>query len=173
MPASSAPFVMEDVVREVNMRASRQANIVLTGILPSPPLTDAGIVTNLLRDELGINAIVTCWSRLGRPSANINRPCALLVTLSSEGDARKAIRSAKRLRSSADSHVRNRVFLNADLTPEQRKVDYDLRMELKRRRAADEADLIIRNGRLHTKALRPAAPETLDVATISAARAGP
>ena len=84
---TSPPLVMEDVVRELHLRTSRQANVVLTGILPSPHLTDAAIVTNLLQVDLGINTTVTRCVRLGKPSADANRPCILLASLSSETDA--------------------------------------------------------------------------------------
>jgi hypothetical protein len=43
------------------------------------------------------------------------------------------------------------VYVNADLTPEQRKLDYNLRTELKHRRSVGERNLIIRNGKLVTK----------------------
>ena len=140
------------------MRASRRSNIVLTGILPSPPFTDFGIVTNLLCDELVINTTVTHCVRLGKPSADVNRPGVLQVTLSSESNARTAIRDARKLRNSADYHVRDHIFLNAGLTPEQCKADYELRAKLIRRRAAGEADLIIRNGKLQTKTPHPPGP---------------
>ena len=151
------PFVMSDVVRELDLRASKKANIVLSGVRPSPPLSDNAVVNNLLHTELGINATVVRCSRLGKPSANPNRPQLLLATLSSDADSRAAIRSATKLRSSTDAHVRDHVYLNADLTMEQRKLDYELRTELKLRRAAGEQDLVIRVGKLHTKHSRSVA----------------
>lgn len=75
------PLVMEDLVRDLDMRVSRKCNIVLSGVLPSPPLTDAGIVKTLLQDEIGIDVTVVRCTRLGKPSANINRPSVLLVTV--------------------------------------------------------------------------------------------
>ena len=157
-PTTATPLAIEDVVRGVSMRASRRSNIVFTGILPSPPFTDAGIVTNLLRDELGINTTVAHCVRLGKPSADVNRLGVLLVTLSSESSVRAAISDARKLSKSADHHVRDHIFLNADLTPEQRKADYELRTELRRRRAAGEADLIVRNGKLQNKTPHPPGP---------------
>jgi hypothetical protein len=114
-PTSPAPMplVMEDLVRELDMRVSRKCNIVLSGVLPSPPLTDAGIVKTLFHNEMGIDVTVVRCSRLGKPSANVNRPCALLVTLSSNVDARTVIRSARKLRNSTDAHVCDHVYFNA------------------------------------------------------------
>lgn len=168
--AASLPLAINDVVRELDMRANKKSNIVLSGILPQPPQTDAGIVTRLLHDELGIDAVVTRCTRLGKPSADVNRPCLLLATLASDTDAQAAIRAAKRLRSSSDNHVRQHVFLNADLTPEQRKLDFDLRSELKRRRSAGERDLVIRNGKVCTKQHQAASPTVPAPAAAGAAR---
>ena len=82
------------------MRVAKKANIVLSGVLPSSSLTDSVILTNLLRDELNINATVTRCTRLGKPSANPSRPCRLLATLSSGADALAAVHSARKLRNS-------------------------------------------------------------------------
>jgi hypothetical protein len=56
-----------------------------------------------------------------------------------------------------DNHTRDNVFINRDLTPEQRAFDYELRKDLKRRRAAGEQNLVIRNGKVCEKQARPAA----------------
>ena len=156
LSSPTPPLVMNDVVRELDMRASKKANIVLSGLRSSSTTNDSTAIHDLLRDELRINATVVRCICLGKPSADINRPQQLLVTQSFNADARAAVRLAKNLRNSGDAHTRDHVYLNADLTPEQRKLDYDLRSELKRRRAVGEQDLVIQNGRLHTKPHQPA-----------------
>ena len=150
------PLVVSDVVRELDMRAFKKANIVLSGLRFSSIMSDSIAMHDLLRDELRINATVVHCIRLGKPSADTNRPQRLLVALSSDADARTAVCFAKNLRNSRDTHTRDHVCLNADLTPEQRMLDYNLRSELKRLQAAGEQDLIIRNSRLHTKPRQPA-----------------
>ena len=154
-PTISASLEISDVIHELDLRVSKKANIVLSGILPSLSLADSVIVTNLLRDEFNINATVTRCTHLGKLSVDPSRPCRLLATLSSGADALTAVRSAKKLRSSIDAHVRGHVYINADMTPERRKQDYNLRTELKRRRTAGEPDLVIRNSKLITKPPRP------------------
>ena len=62
---------MADAVREVSMRALRQASIVLTAILPSLPLTGVGIVINLLR--LFVYLFNFIGKRLG--FLPVSRPC--------------------------------------------------------------------------------------------------
>ena len=145
-PTISASLEISDVIHELDLRVSKKANIILSGVLPSSSLTDSVIVANLLGDELNINATVTCCTRLGKPSADPSHSCRLLATLTDGTDALSAVRSAKKLRSSTDAHVRVHVYINADMTPELRKQDYNLRTELRRRRTAGEPDLVIRNG---------------------------
>ena len=126
-PLTSPPVTLlplapkiNDVVREIDLRASKKANFMLSGIVPSPSQSDGALVATLLCNELGIDTTVIRCTHLGKPSANVNRPQLLLVTVSSDVDARTAIHSATNLRSSTDDHIRDNVYLNADLTPEQR-----------------------------------------------------
>ena len=137
----------------MDLRASKKAKIVLSGVNRLPPLTDARIVTNLLRNKYSIDATVircTCFRKL---STNVNRPSLQLVTLSSGNDARAAIRTAKKLRTSTDDYVRDHVFFNTKLILDQRKQDYDLRMEFKKTPYCGENSIwyVIRNRKMHTK----------------------
>ena len=75
----------------------------------------------------------------------------LIATLASEMDAWAAVRSATLLRKSTSPEVRNNVFLNADLTKEQRSTEFKLRAELKWRRLLGELNLVIRDGRVKAK----------------------
>lgn len=167
----SSPLVLNDVVREIDLRAARKGNLVISGLRPSAR-DDAVAVSDLLRKELDITANVTHCVRLGKPTDD-NHPRRLLVTLSSDADSSSAIRSAKKLRNSADAHVRDSVYINADLTPEQRKIDYNLRCELKRRRSAGEVNLIIRNGAIQIKKSRAADATPLAHPAVPATTAAP
>jgi hypothetical protein len=157
----SVPALVK-VVCELDLQASKKTNIVLSGIAPSL-LTDADIVTNLLRDELGITANITKCTRLGKPKADGDRgtrPRLLLATLSSADTANDVLRATIKLRHSTDNYTRDNIFINRDLTPEQRVFDYELRKDLKRRRAAGEQNLVIHNGKVCKKQVRPAAAPT-------------
>jgi hypothetical protein len=102
--------------------------------------------------------LYTCKGRVWDPSLDCHgRPRLLLVTLSSADTANDVIRAATKLRRSTDNHTRDNIFINRDLTPEQRAFDYELRKDLKRRRAAGEQNLVIRNGKVCEKQARPAA----------------
>lgn len=118
------------------------------------------IVTNLLRDELGITANVMKCTCLGKPRADSfrdTRPRLLLVTLSSADTANDVIRAATKLRRSTVNHTHDTIFINRDLTPEQREFDYELRKDLKLRHAAGKQNLVIRNGKVCEKQVCPAA----------------
>ena len=101
-----------------------------------------------MHNELGLDVIVTKCSRIGKVTAANSSPRLLQVTLSSESDARAALRDAKKLRQSTDQYVKDHVYLNADLTRKQCAEDYKLRTELRRRHSAGEHNLAIRNGRI-------------------------
>ena len=74
-----------------------------------------------------------CSRRLGKKNTNDPRPRRLLIKLKSEDEVRSVLAAAKTLRHSDDDHVRTSVYINADLTPTQAKLEYEKR---KRRREA-------------------------------------
>ena len=139
---------VDDLVREIDRRSLRKINIVFSGLKLSLA-DDAEIVKNLLHNDLHIDTTVTRCVRVGQ--AQPDRPKLLIATLASEMDARAAIRSATLLRKSTSPEVRNNVFLNADLTKEQRSTEFKLRAELKRRCLLGELNLVIRDGRVITE----------------------
>ena len=56
-PSTSSPVTLtpsapkiNDVVREIDLRASKKANFVLSGIVPSPSQSDGALVATLLRN---------------------------------------------------------------------------------------------------------------------------
>ena len=144
------PLTVNDVAHELKLRNSKETNIISSGILLSTILSDAQIVINLLLDELNVITIVTHCLRLGKH--NTARPQLLLANLAHASDAMKVIRLAKSLRNSRNDDVKNNVYINPDLTHEQRTIQYNLRTELKHRKAAGETDLIIKNKRIVTAA---------------------
>lgn len=83
---------------------------------------------------------------------------AAFLSLSSDADARAIIHLVTKLRKSIDIHVHDLVYLNADLMPEQLKLDYELRTEHKRRCTVDKHDLVIRDGKLIVKSSRLTGP---------------
>ena len=80
--------------------------------------------------------------RRGGPSG----PPPLLVTLSKEEDARQVIKLANNVRTSTDPQINSSLFINPDFTKMERHEQFNLRSELKRRKAGGESNIIIRNG---------------------------
>ena len=98
MTPSPPSIVMNNVVREINLRASKQSNLIISGVRPSLQ-SDDDLVTNLLHDELSLDVIVAKCSRIDKATAN-QSPRLLQVTLASINDVRAALRDAKKLRQS-------------------------------------------------------------------------
>ena len=73
---------MDQVACEVDQRVAKSTEIVLRGVNHLPPLTNIGIVTNHLRNELGVDATVICCTRLGK-LANVIRSSLLLLRTAS------------------------------------------------------------------------------------------
>ncbi len=81
----------------------------------------------------------------------------MLATLADEKQATEALRSAKLLRRSTAAHIRDNVYVNADLTQQQRTALFNAHTEIRRRRAAGEMDLVIRDGHVVKKSASRAA----------------
>ena len=135
--------IVNKVVREINLRNSKQSNIVISG-LPSADVSDSVLVQNLLMDEMNISVTVSHIARLGKHVTT--RPQLQLATLPSADNVKKVFRLAKSLPDSTAISVRENVYINQDLTQEQRNQQYKLRTELKHRKASGERNLVIKNG---------------------------
>ena len=59
------------------------------------------------------------------------------------------------LRSSTNPAVKDKVYINRDLTLQERQDQLALRIELKLRRAAGENDICIRAGKINSMAKKP------------------
>ena len=70
------------------------------------------------------------------------------ICLRDETDKQLLLSNAKKLRSSTNSAVRDNVYINRDLTLQERQHQSALRNELKLRRAAGEKDIGIRAGKI-------------------------
>ena len=167
---SPIPVSISDVVKEVYLRDLKKANIIITSLPITPLLNDDIAVKNLLRDELNINANITQCTRLGKPTAG--RTQLLQVSLDSETTAKNVIRSAKSLRDSPVKSISDMVYINPDLTKDQCAAQFQLRAELKRRRASGEVNLIIKNNRIVTKSSRTATAGALSSTAASSSLLG-
>ena len=112
---------------------------------------------DLLHNELSLTTTVKHTTRLDKPSAY--RRQLLKVTLASPADARNAHCLAQTLHNSKHAFVRDHVPINPTLiTHEQCLIRYNLRTELKRRKAVGETNLTIKHDRIVTKATHNSSP---------------
>lgn len=130
------------IVDEVRERAIRSKNVVVTGIKADGH--EDAMVAHILSNELHLTSTAVSCTRLGGGTAR--RPAPLLVTFASPTEASAVIKVAKSLRSSTDADIKSTVYISPDYTKLERKEQYNLRVELRRRKAAGEGDLIIRRG---------------------------
>ena len=138
---------LEDLEKE-----KRKKNVVFFNLIESDkqePLErfneDMDLCYNLLKNELGIPHInIVNLIRLGKRTGSSARP--LLVKLGGEEDRIEILRLAKGLRHS--TRFKN-VFINRDMTENERESDRRLREELKEKRRADEgSSFVIRKGKV-------------------------
>lgn len=118
-----------------------------TGAKPTERRANDINSVNQLIDELNVDATPVQVFRMGRPSmassegANGNlllkkRPRLLKVIFQTTGQQREMVKSARQIK---DSAIFKGVFIRPSLTAEQRKIEFELREELKSRRANGES----------------------------------
>ena len=124
---------MYDTYRELQNRKSRKLNLVISGIKESSQ--DELTVSDLIRTQLAIaDANVTNCRRLGKPGPH---PRPLLISLKTIKLKREILARAPTLRSYATPENK-RVYINPDLTPQQRQTNMLLREQLKQKRLPGE-----------------------------------
>ncbi len=146
--ATPAPDV-DSLLREITERDLRKANVIFHGLTADAVTNDQAKADNLLNHVLRSGVNIKKCVRLGKDGGI--RPRPLLVTLSSEAEARAALKVAPQLRKSTDEYIKASVYLNADLTKAQKEAEYLLRVERRQRSAAGEHDLVIRSGKVVAK----------------------
>jgi hypothetical protein len=117
-------------------RQRRQSNVIVSGLRPSQTVSDAELFKNLCFSELGIQPDIIKLKRLGSLHAEKVQP--ILVIMRQNAQAQQLISSAKQLRRSSDPAVRDHVYINPDLTRAEAEAAYQLRLQRRRRRAADQ-----------------------------------
>ena len=151
-PLPSMPTNITRLVGELHERANRSKNVVVFGVKIRN--NDDDVIKSIIKDELSLHVTAVSCSRLG--AGGTRGPAPLLVKFGSDDDALDVIRSAKKLRSSTNADIKASVFIPPDYTKLERKEQYNLRVELRRRKAAGENDLIIRKGSIVTRRQPPA-----------------
>ena len=155
------------IVDEYLDRERRKSNLIIYG-LPEPTGStpterrsyDDANFSSIVNTEFQIDTIEISKSfRLGKRVEGKNRP--LLITLMDNNIRNRILRNAKNLQKSS---TYSKVFISPDLSPKERASNKILRQELRRRKEAGEANLIIRRGKIVTK---PVVPNTTAVSMDS------
>jgi hypothetical protein len=138
--------MINDVSLELKRRVDKECNVIVFGLQPRRDIDDVAIFTDLIRSELDLTPHITKTKRLG--DSKNGKPPPLLVCLRDTDEKRALLVNAKKLRKSANSSVKDNVFINADLTLQQRQQGAALRRELKARKESGEVDIVIRSGKI-------------------------
>ncbi|CAH1250128.1 Hypp8776 [Branchiostoma lanceolatum] len=140
------------LVDEYIEREKRPKNLVVFNVpeevkddATGSKLSDSKVFTDIIKEEFNLIPKEQAAYRLGR--RNPEKPRPLLIRIYSDDTSSRALifRRAKDLRNSARW---SRVYIVPDMTPNEREVDRKLRQELKSRREAGEANVVIRRGRI-------------------------
>ena len=127
--------------------------------IPTKVAKDTKAISDIIKDNLKINlpdGQIINARRLGTLDTEsesakngVPKPRPLKITFSDISKKRDVLTAAKNLRTS-DNDIAKKLYINPDLTPEQRKSDQVLRQEMWRRRTENNENVIIRKGEIVT-----------------------
>ena len=133
---------------EKEEQEKRKCNIVASNLPESEAPSgeerkreDVTNIVDIIKDELRLNVRVENAFRAGKKQEN--RPRILIVTLKSEASKWDVLKTSKLLRESENEVVRN-IYINKDLTVQEREQQKKLRDEVKARRAQGENVKIVK-----------------------------
>ena len=133
--------IIESTIKNIN---KKKCNIVVSGIVENnSDQHDSALFVSVCRDIIGVDPHVVRSVRIGgkrtpalqsqtTPSLK-PRPRLFLVTLSSEQQVSEIMNYAKHLRDAQDEYVRQHIYFNYDITKEEAKLQYERRMERRRK----------------------------------------
>jgi hypothetical protein len=96
------------------LKRRRESSLIVNGLEPAVGRPDDQLFAALCSTELSVRPDVVSAKRLGRSQVGKIQP--LLIYLKQADQAQQLINSAKRLRHSANAAVRDKVFINPNLT---------------------------------------------------------
>ena len=105
----------------------RSSSLIVSGLQPNNSKSDRLLFSQLVLNEFGLQPDITYIKRLGQPLPEKTRP--LLVALRSIDQTQQIINSARKLRQSQNSLVRDGVYINPNLTKAEAAAAYQLRSQ--------------------------------------------
>ena len=124
---------LTEVHKEQVIAQNRKKNVV-SGMIPIIGMSDAELFQKLCCLHSNITVDVVNSRRLGKPGGSKQQP--LLVTLGHVEQAADVLASALELRYTYDDQIKRSIFINADLTPTEARVAFELRNAKRLRRLA-------------------------------------
>jgi hypothetical protein len=106
--------VVTAVYIDQSIKKSREASIIVTGLAPVATKSDTEIFASICASELNFQSSISTVKRLGRQLVGKVQP--LLVNLKKTDHSKQLIGSAKQLRQSSDPIIREKVYINPNLT---------------------------------------------------------
>ena len=157
----NAPMQFTGIFDAFVDRERRKNNVVVHNLTESDGDThtermtkDRSKLGELLRRELNLNVRIVKTFRVGKYAPGKNR--LLIATMDSEETKWEVVRIAPQLRG---TDTGSNIFINPDLTKQEREQGKKLRGELAERRAKGERNLAIRRGRIIKLKQAPDGPD--------------
>lgn len=135
-PSSHQVGSGDDVMHEISERQKRSCNLMIFNFPEKGEQEDGNAAKALILDLTSDNIPIKSVSRIGRKNKNGYR--SMRVTLHNAEDVRKVIRSKRNIDKS------QKVFIDNDLTSQQRENLNNLKNEIKVRQQNGEQNLILK-----------------------------
>jgi hypothetical protein len=117
--------VVAAVYVDQSLKRRRESSLIVNGLEPAVGRPDDQLFAALCSTELSVRPDVVSAKRLGHSQVGKIQP--LLVYLKQADQAQQLINSAKRLRHSANPAVRDKVFINPNLTKAEAAAAFQVR----------------------------------------------
>ena len=141
-----------EVLNVLSDKERRRCNIVVHNLKESSGnthnekmLNDQARLTALIRDVFQLQVGISKSFRAGNSSSDREKPRLMVATLDSEAAKWELIKMAPQLRNTPGF---TNIYINPDLTKEEREEGKKLRQELARRKRNGETGLVIRRGKI-------------------------
>lgn len=132
-PNSFQQSVVAAVYIDQSTKKMRETSLIVSGLEPSIGHPDSELFSCLCREEFDIQPGIVKTKRLGKHSPSAGKAQPLLVILREKDQVRNLLASARQLRHSTNPAVRDRIYINPNLTKAEADAAYQLRV--KRRQA--------------------------------------
>jgi hypothetical protein len=125
--------VITAVYVDQTVKKRRETSLIVTGLVPTEHISDTKLFADLCNSEFHVQPEVVYTKRLGHPQSGKTQP--LLIYLKQADQVTTLINCAKNLRRSTDPAIREKVYINSNLTKAEAAAAYQVRL---RRRLAHQ-----------------------------------